>query len=134
VLDYEGKNSKKIGGIKMKVAIIGSRGLEVPNLEDYVPAELTEVVSGGACGVDTSARNFAIANEIKLVEFLPEYDKYGRRAPLVRNLQIIEYSDIVLAFWDGVNLTPGTKHVIDNCKKKGVELRIISLAHSCDRT
>jgi hypothetical protein len=109
----------------MKVAIIGSRGLEVPDLEKYVPAELTEVVSGGARGVDTSARSFAIANKIKLVEFLPDYDKYGRGAPLVRNLQIIEYSDIVLAFWDGVNLTRGTKHVIDNCKKKGAELRII---------
>jgi hypothetical protein len=118
----------------MKVAIIGSRGLEVPNLEDYVPAELTEVVSGGARGVDTSARNFAIANDIKLVEFLPDYDKYKRRAPLVRNLEIIEYSDIVLAFWDGVNLTPGTSHVINNCKKKGVELKIISLAHSYDRS
>jgi hypothetical protein len=112
----------------MKVAIIGSRGLKVPDLENYVPPELTEIVSGGACGVDTSAREYANANNIKLVEFLPEYTKYGKVAPLKRNLQIIAYSDIVLAFWNGVNLTPGTKHVIDNCKRQGVNLKIIAIA------
>ncbi len=67
----------------MKVAVIGS------------------IVSGGAAGVDTSARAYALSHNLKLTEFLPEYQKYGRAAPLKRNLSIIEYSDLVLAFWDG---------------------------------
>ena len=50
-----------------------------------------------------------------LTEFLPEYEKYGRSAPLKRNLLIINYADEVIAFWDGAS--KGTKYVIDNCKK-----------------
>lgn len=106
----------------MKVAVIGSRGLSVGDLSRYLPENTTEIVSGGAKGVDTSAREYALAHEIKLTEFLPEYTKYGRSAPLKRNITIIKYSDIVLAFWDGKSR--GTKFVIDNCRKLGVEVRV----------
>lgn len=106
----------------MKVAVIGSRGLSVSDLGRYLPENTTEIVSGGAKGVDTSAREYALSHGIKLTEFLPEYTKYGRSAPLKRNITIIEYSDIVLAFWDGKSR--GTKFVIDNCRKLGVEVRV----------
>lgn len=106
----------------MKVAVIGSRGLSVTDLGRYLPKNTTEIVSGGAKGVDTSAREYALSHGIKLTEFLPEYTKYGRSAPLKRNITIIEYSDIVLAFWDGKSR--GTKFVIDNCRKLGVEVRV----------
>lgn len=106
----------------MKVAVIGSRGLSVSDLGRYLPENTTEIVSGGAKGVDTSARVYALAHGIKLTEFLPEYTKYGRSAPLKRNITIIEYSDIVLAFWEGKSR--GTKFVIDNCRKLGVEVRV----------
>ena len=106
----------------MKVAVIGSRGLSVTDLGRYLPENTTEIVSGGAKGVDTSAREYALSHGIKLTEFLPEYTKYGRSAPLKRNITIIEYSDIVLAFWDGKSR--GTKFVIDNCRKLGVEVRV----------
>ena len=101
----------------MKVAIVGSRNIQIENLSEYMPKETTEIVSGGANGVDTSARQYALANSIKLTEFLPEYSKYKKGAPLRRNLQIIEYADIVIAFWDGKS--KGTKFVIDNCNKTG---------------
>lgn len=106
----------------MKVAVIGSRGLSVSDLSRYLPENTTEIVSGGAKGVDTSAREYALAHGIKLTEFLSEYTKYGRSAPLKRNITIIEYSDIVIAFWDGKSR--GTKFVIDNCRKLGVEVRV----------
>ena len=102
----------------MKVAVIGSRGLQVEHLEKYLPETTTEIVSGGAKGIDTCARNYALAHGLKLTEFLPEYDKYGRGAPLRRNIAIIEYADLVLAFWDGKSR--GTKFVIDNCKKRNI--------------
>ena len=60
----------------MKVAVVGSRGLSVSNLGDYLPKETTEIISGGAKGVDTSPRDYANANGIKLTEFLPDYEKY----------------------------------------------------------
>lgn len=99
----------------MKVAVVGSRGIIVTNLENYLPIEVDEIISGGAIGVDTSARKYALANGIKLTEFLPEYKKYGRSAPLKRNIKIIEHADLVLAFWDGKST--GTRFVIENCKR-----------------
>ena len=99
----------------MKVAVIGSRNLAVKNLEKYLPEGTTEIVSGGARGIDSCAKNYANANGIPLKEFLPNYDEFGRSAPLLRNLEIIDYADIVLAFWDGQS--HGTKFVIDKCKK-----------------
>lgn len=106
----------------MKVAVIGSRGLCVNDLGKYLPEDTIEIVSGGAKGVDTSAKEYALSHGIKLTEFLPEYDKYGRGAPLKRNITIMEYADIVLAFWDGKSR--GTKHVIDNCKKRNIPVCI----------
>ena len=44
----------------MRVAVIGSRGLLVDDLEDYLPEETTEIISGGARGVDASAKAFAL--------------------------------------------------------------------------
>ena len=106
----------------MKIAIIGSRNLIVTDLEKYIPEEITEIVSGGAKGIDSCARAYAHANHIKLTEFLPEYPKYGKGAPLRRNLQIIDYADAVLAFWDGKS--KGTKYVIEQCKKKNKKVTV----------
>lgn len=108
----------------MKVAVIGSRGLTINELGKYLPKEVTEIVSGGAKGIDTDAREYALSHGIKLTEFLPEYKKYGKAAPLKRNLSIIEYSDLVIAFWDGKSR--GTKFVIDNCKRIGVKVLVIT--------
>ena len=109
----------------MKVAVIGSRGLTIDDLGEYLPEGTTEIVSGGAKGIDSCAKDYALAHNIKLTEFLPEYKRFGRAAPLKRNLKIIEYSDIVLAFWDGKS--KGTKYVIDNCRKMGVEVKIYTI-------
>ena len=109
----------------MKLAIIGSRTLRIDDLEKYLPEDVTEIVSGGAKGIDTDAKNYAVKNNIKLTEFLPDYKRYGRGAPLKRNIQIIEYADIVIAFWDGKSR--GTKFVIDNCKKKNVPVKVVHI-------
>ncbi|MBP3390286.1 MAG: DUF2493 domain-containing protein [Clostridia bacterium] len=106
----------------MKVAVIGSRNLAVKNLEKYLPEGTTEIVSGGARGIDSCAKNYANTNGIPLKEFLPNYDEFGRSAPLLRNLEIIDYADIVLAFWDGKSR--GTKFVIDKCRAKGKPVNI----------
>ena len=109
----------------MKAAVIGSRGITSVDLEKYLPKDVTEIVSGGAKGVDSCAREYALLHGIKLTEFLPDYKRYGRGAPLKRNLQIIEYADIVLAFWDGESR--GTKYVIDNCRKSGKEVKVYTI-------
>lgn len=106
----------------MKVAVIGSRGLTIDDLGKYLPEDTTEIISGGAKGIDTVARNYALAHGIKLTE----YEKYGKAAPLKRNIIIIENADIVLAFWDGKSR--GTKFVIDECRAKdNISLRVYAI-------
>ncbi|MFI3324994.1 MAG: hypothetical protein R3Y35_02340 [Clostridia bacterium] len=85
----------------MILAIIGSRNL-FPDISKYIKLldTVDEIVSGGAKGVDSRARAYALAHNIKLTEFLPDYKKYGRPAPLIRNRLIVDNADEVLAFWD----------------------------------
>ena len=107
----------------MKAAIIGSRNIKISNISEYLPSNITEIVSGGAKGIDMCAREYAKAKRIKLTEFLPEYEKYGKSAPLKRNIKIVEYADEIFAFWDGSSR--GTYHVISTCKKLGKRLHVI---------
>ena len=109
----------------MKLAIIGSRDVSVANLEECLPSEIDEIVSGGARGVDRCAAEYARTHGIKLTEFLPNYDKHGRSAPLRRNEEIAEYADEAIAFWDGKSR--GTKYTIDSFKKRGKKVRIFVL-------
>ncbi len=108
----------------MKTAVIGSRGLSMENIGDYLPSDTTEIVSGGAKGIDTCAREYAQANGIPLTEFLPDYDRYGRAAPLRRNEQIVAYADRVIAFWDGHSR--GTAYTMDLCRRCGKPLTVYS--------
>lgn len=109
----------------MRVAIIGSRNIRVANLGQYLPEGTTEIISGGAKGVDTCAREYAIAHGIRLTEFLPDYKRYGRGAPLKRNYSIVENAELVLAFWDGISR--GTKHAMEYADKQGVPVRVIRM-------
>lgn len=106
----------------MKVAVLGSRSLVVNHLEHYLPEGTTEIVSGGAKGIDACAKLYAQEKGIKYTEFLPEYEKYKKGAPLKRNLKIIDCADTVIVFWD--KKSKGTKHVIDNCIKKNRKLAV----------
>ena len=109
----------------MIVAIIGSRGLEVSDFGEYLPKGTKTIVSGGAKGIDTCARRYAQENGLGIVEILPDYEKYGRAAPLKRNIEIIKQADLVLAFWDGKS--KGTKFVIDNSKKMNKEIIVVQM-------
>lgn len=110
----------------MKLAIVGSRGIENFDLSTVILEQPSEVISGGAKGVDSLAREYAIEHNIKLTEYLPDYAKYGRGAPIVRNRSIIEASDKVLAIWDGVS--KGTLSSINLAKKLGKQVQIVRVS------
>lgn len=109
----------------MKIAIIGSRNLTVTNLEDYLPEDVSEIVSGGAKGIDSCAADFAREKGLILTEFLPNYEKYGRGAPIVRNKLIVEYADKVIAFWDG--RSKGTLSAIKYCEKTQKDCQVLEI-------
>ena len=106
----------------MRVAVIGSRTLTVPNLADYLPKDTTELISGGAKGVDTSAREYALAHHLPLTELRPDYRRYRKGAPLKRTIDIIQQADFILIFWDGVS--KGTQYAIEQCEKLGASHQV----------
>ena len=111
----------------MRIAIVGSRNLTVSmeTLEKVLPWYTDEILSGGARGIDSFAKQYARMKKMKYIEYLPEYEKYGRSAPLVRNIKLIVDSPMVYAFWDGKSR--GTKYVISNCRKMGIPCKVFLL-------
>ncbi len=99
----------------MKLAIVGSRTIEI-ELDEYIPDKVEYLISGGAKGIDTCVKAYAEKTGIKLIEFLPDYKRYGRAAPLIRNKQIVEFADKVIIFWNGSSR--GSKFVIEECKRQ----------------
>lgn len=107
----------------MKLAIIGSRTCPTLDIEAQLKYIPDTIISGGARGADTLAREFAQKHNLNLVEYLPEYDKYPPKiAPLKRNELIVDACDCLLAFWDGTSR--GTKFTIDLAVKKGKPVKI----------
>lgn len=104
----------------MKVAVVGSRNLCIENMEDYIPIDTEEIVTGGAKGIDKCAVKFAQKNGIKYTEILPEYERYGIAAPIVRNKEIVKSVELAVIFWDGKS--KGTKSVIDFCNEFDVPI------------
>ena len=109
----------------MKLAIVGSRTLNKPEdftiitnlIDDYREhTKVTEIISGGAIGVDTFAVRYAVKHTLPFKIISPDYKKYGKQAPLIRNKQIVDECDKLIAFWDGKS--KGTKYTIDEATKQ----------------
>ena len=109
----------------MKLAIIGSREISDINIADYLTETPTKIISGGAKGIDTLAAEYAKKNNIPFTEHLPDYNKYGRAAPIIRNRLIVQDADKVIAFWNGKSR--GTLSSINMAKKMGKQLQIIKI-------
>lgn len=106
----------------MKIAIVGSRSIKIDDFGIYISND-DEIVSGGAMGIDSCAAEYAKRNGLRLTVFLPEYNRYGKAAPIIRNKEIVDYADKVVAFWDG--RSRGTFSVIRYAEKTGKPCEII---------
>ena len=115
----------------MRLAIVGSREFgnydllcaEVAKIQQTQKIDM--VVSGGAQGADTLAKKFAAKNRIPLMEFHPDYSRYGRGAPLQRNSLIVKNADWVLAFVTATSKgTWDTIHKAERAKKKTIIVRV----------
>jgi len=111
----------------MKTIIAGSRTITDLRLLEKVIEEssfnITEVVCGGARGVDDLGRKWAGNGNIIPVKMFPaKWDEYGKSAGYRRNVEMANYADALIAIWDGSS--KGTKHMIDIAKKQGLKIFI----------
>jgi len=108
----------------MKFAIIGSRSFS--NYE-YLKEKLsgipiTHIVSGGAVGADSLAERYAQERGIPITVIKPDYAQHGKAATHIRNREIVNASDAVIAFWNGQ--AGGTKSVIAYAEDVGKAVEI----------
>lgn len=115
-----GSRHLNFGTQVMDVAIVGIPELRrmIPHYFDYDKKyRLTEVVSGGANGIDKMGENWANASfwglpgrpAPKLTIFEAEWEKYGSRAGPIRNSKMAVYADALLLIWDGKS--SGSQHM-----------------------
>lgn len=111
----------------MKVIIAGSRTFNNYDLLEKVLQEenliIEEIVCGGARGADTLGAEWAKKNGVPIKYFNAEWDIYGRAAGTIRNHQMGDYADYLIAFWDGKSR--GTKDMIDYMQQLGKHGKII---------
>lgn len=105
----------------MKVGVVGSRDftdytLLCKTLSNY---KISLIVSGGARGADTLATKFAEENNIPVKEFIPDWT-IGKHAGFLRNTEIVNESDIIIAFWDGAS-----KGTLDSIKKARKQKKVV---------
>ena len=116
----------------MKLLVIGSR--EVYDLGAKAKLRILELlegddplfISGGARGVDSLAEDFITKLDFPKLIIRPDYNKYGKSAPLVRDREMVERADYVLAIWDGHSR--GTKYTVDYARKLGKPCEIITVS------
>lgn len=82
-------------------------------------AEDIEIVSGGARGADALGERYARERGYALKVFPADWDKYGRAAGPIRNGQMADYADALIAFWDGKSV--GTRNMIRQAREKGLK-------------
>lgn len=113
-----------------KVAIVGSRTFNdyekakqfINNICQENNISINQIISGGAKGADSIGEKYARENNINILIFKPDWNKYGKSAGYIRNKDIIDNCDICIAFWDGNSR--GTKNDIDLCNKKEKQVYI----------
>lgn len=113
----------------MKVIIAGSREItDYELVEECIKdseMEITEVVSGTCRGVDKLGERWARENKIQIKQFPANWAEKGRDAGKIRNKEMAEYAEALIAIWDGESL--GTKNMIETAKKTGLKIRIFEI-------
>ena len=114
----------------MRIIVAGGRDFnsyemlekELKSIIDTNKDENIEIVSGCARGADTLGIKFAKENNIPIKFFPALWDQYDKSAGMIRNKQMAEYGDFLLAFWDGKS--HGTRFVIEQAQKQGKKIRV----------
>lgn len=110
-----------------KLAIVGGRDFDNYSLLkeeiNELKLNISLIISGGALGADKLGEKYADTHNIPTQIYYPNWKEYGKRAGAIRNKLIVENSDYIIAFWNGIS--KGTKITIDLAKKCNKKLKII---------
>lgn len=110
----------------MKTIIAGSRDITdyslVMEAIQESEFEISEVVSGTAKGVDRLGELWATNHKIPVKHYPADWNKYGKSAGPIRNQEMANYADALIAVWDGKSR--GTKNMIDQAKEKGLKVYV----------
>ena len=109
----------------MRLFVAGSRSIDDFDLSDHIPADVELIITGGARGIDALAEAYADSHRISKLILRPQYQRYGRAAPLKRNEKMVELADAVLVIWDG--RSHGAKHTIEYAKKQNKPLTVLKI-------
>lgn len=109
----------------MKLLIAGSRDFKDYKLLSIYCKEydISEIVSGTARGADLFGERYAKEHNIPIKRFPADWNKYGKRAGYLRNVDMGEYCDCALIFWD--EKSRGAKHMIDIMDKSNKPYRVV---------
>lgn len=113
----------------MKVIIAGDRHFSNRSYifegVKHAGFHITEVVSGGATGVDSMGEIYALEHGIPLKRFPANWGVYGKAAGPIRNQQMANYAEGLIAFLAPVSR--GTKNMIETAKKKGLPVKVYDI-------
>jgi len=108
----------------MKLIIAGTRNIadaadEVccAICEFELAYDVTELVSGASGNVDLAGEEWARENDIPIKRFPADWDKHGKAAGPIRNREMAEYADALIAVWDGES--KGTANMILEMHRQG---------------
>lgn len=107
----------------MKTIIAGSRNASVKDTRTAIvlcPWEITSVISGLARGPDTHGVDYAKKNRLPVHFFPADWEKFGITAGYIRNRQMAQNAEALIAVWDGKS--KGTKHMIHTASSHGIHL------------
>jgi hypothetical protein len=116
----------------VKTIIAGSRSIDDYALVSQAIKEagfpITEVVSGGARGVDALGEQYGRENNIPIKVFPADWETYGKAAGSIRNKVMSEYGEALIAIWDGIS--SGTADMIRQAEQKNLQVCVIRLSRS----
>ena len=81
------------------------------------------IISGAAKGADSLGERYALERGYAVEHFPADWKKYGRAAGKMRNAQMADIANALIAFWDGKS--SGTKNMIDTAMKKKINVSVI---------
>lgn len=114
----------------MRVIIAGGRDIKrsvglIYKAVNKSGFDIGEVVSGCANGVDTLGEEFAALQGIPVKQFPADWVRYGKSAGYIRNRQMAEYADALIAVWDGQSR--GTANMIKTAEELGLEVFVYKI-------